>query len=141
MLLPTCYLLNTVITWNFFGLFNLYRNDAFAARTLLAAIDHNCHLHRKALITKDGKLKYNKVFSKRSNNWRVSVVKEEKAYDYWPTITSKVLQRRKDDKGSILRSVPILEDHPKNIASSIALKPIPKTSDLVEKAISRFSKE
>ena len=119
----------------------IYRNDAFEARTLLAAIDHNCHLHRKPLLTKDGKLKYNKVFSKRSNNWRVSVVKEEKGYDYWDTITCKVLQKRKDDKGSILRSVPIPADHPKNIAPSIALKPIPKTSDLVEQAKSRFSKK
>ena len=107
----------------------------------MAAINHNCHLHRKALLSKDGKLKYNKVFSKRSNNWRISFVKEEKSYDYWATITCKVLQKRKDDKGSILRSVPIPVDHPKNIAPSIALKPIPKTSDLVEQTKSRFSKE
>ena len=106
----------------------------------MAAIDHNCHLHRKPLLTKDGKLKYNKVFSKRSNNWRISVVKEEKGYDYWDAITCKVLQK-KDDKGSILRSVPVPANHPKNIAPSIALKPIPKTSDLVEQAKSRFSKK
>ena len=93
------------------------RNDAFIARTLLAAIDHNSHLHRKPLVTKDGKIQYNKVFSKRSNNWRVSVVKEEKTYEFWPSITTKVLQKRKDDKGSILRSTPIPENHPKNIAA------------------------
>ena len=116
------------------------RNDALTARTLLAAIDHNSHLHQRPLVTKDRKIQYNKVFSKRSNNWRVSVVKEEKTYEFWPSITTKVLQKRKDDKGSILRSTPIPEDHPKNIAASIALKPIPKTSDLVEKSLSRFSK-
>ena len=93
------------------------RNDAYIARTLLAAIDHNSHLHRKPLVTKDGKIQYNKVFSKRSNNWRVSVVKEEKTYEFWPSITTKVLQKRKDDKGSILRSTPIPENHPKNIAA------------------------
>ena len=68
-------------------------------------------------------------------------MKEEKVYDYWPIITFKVLQKKKDDKGSVLCSVPIPEDHPKNIASFITLKLIPKTSDLVEKAILRFSKE
>ena len=116
------------------------RNDAFTARTLLAAIDHNSHLHRKPLVTKDGKIQYNKVFSKRSNNWRVSVVKEEKHMNFGPHYNKGVEQKRKDDKGSILRSTPIPENHPKNIAASIALKPIPKTSDLVEKSLSRFSK-
>ena len=80
---------------------------------LLAAIDHNSHLHRKPLVTKDEKIQYNKVFSKRSNNWRISVVKEEKTYESWPNVTTKVLQKRKDDKGSILRSTPIPKDHPK----------------------------
>lgn len=36
-------------------------------RTYLAAIDHNAHLFRKAAVTKDGKPKYNKVYSKRSS--------------------------------------------------------------------------
>ena len=40
-----------------------YRNDAFTARTLLAAIDHNAHIDREPLLTKDG----------------VSVVKEGKS--------------------------------------------------------------
>ena len=117
-----------------------FQNDAFTARTLLAAIDHNAHLHRKTLLTKDGNPKYNKVFSKRSSNWRVSVVKEDKTYDYWTTISTRVLKSRRDDKGSILRSTPLPDDHPQKIAPSIALKPIPKTVDLVEKSLSRFSK-
>ena len=33
-----------------------YKNDAFTARLLLAAIDHNAHLHHKPLLSKDGKL-------------------------------------------------------------------------------------
>lgn len=120
---------------------HLYRNESFTARTLLAAIDHNAHLHRKPLLSKEGNLKYNKVFSKRSKNFRVSVVKKDKEYDYWPSISTRVLQQRKDDKRSILRSTPIPDDHPKNIAPSIAQIPIPRTSDLVEKSLSRYSKE
>ena len=120
---------------------HLYRNESFTARTLLAAIDHNAHLHRKPLLSKEGNLKYNKVFSKRSKNFRVSVVKKDKEYDYWPSISTSVLQQRKDDKRSILRSTPIPDDHPKNIAPSIAQIPIPRTSDLVEKSLSRYSKE
>ena len=119
---------------------HLYRNESFTTRTLLAAIDHNAHLHRKPLLSKEGNLKY-KVFSKRSQNFRVSVVKKDKEYDYWPSISTRVLQQRKDDKRSILRSTPIPDDHPKNIAPSIAQIPIPKTSNLVEKSLSRYSKE
>ena len=90
-----------------------YRNDAFTARTLLAAIDHNAHLQRKPLLSNDGKLKYTKVFSKRSSNWRVSVIKEGKTYDYWTTISTRVLKGFRDDKASILRSTPLPADHPK----------------------------
>jgi hypothetical protein len=52
-----------------------------------------------------------------------------------------MLQKRKDDKGSILWDVPIPTDHPENITTSIALKPISKTSDVFEKSLSRFFKE
>ncbi|CAB4010862.1 Hypothetical predicted protein [Paramuricea clavata] len=68
----------------------------------LAAIDHNAHVFRKAAITASGKPKHNKNREKRV-----------------------------DDEESILRKVEIPKEHPKNIAQSIALKPIPKTSDLV----------
>jgi hypothetical protein len=37
-----------------------------------------------------------------------------------------------------LRKVLVHKDHPKHIAPSIALKPIPKTSDLVQQSLSRF---
>ena len=107
-------------------------------RTYLAAIDHNAHLFRKAAVTKDGKPKYNKVYSKRSKNWRIDEVKEPKSYDYWPTLAARIMQKKIDDQISILRTVHVPADHPKNIAPSIALKPIPKTSDLVQKAYSRF---
>ena len=66
------------------------------------------------------------------------MVKEEKTYESWPNATTKVLQKRKDDKGSILRSTPVPKDHPKKIAASIALTRIPKASDLVEKSLSWF---
>ena len=36
-------------------------------------------------MTATGKLKYNKVYSKRSKNWKLETVKEPKTYDFWPT--------------------------------------------------------
>ena len=43
-------------------------------------------------------------------------------------------------KKTILQKTELTSDHPKNIAPSIAMKPIPKTSDLVQCSLSRFSK-
>lgn len=96
------------------------------------------HVFRKAAVCTTGKLKYNKVYSKRSKNWRVQAVKEPKAYDFWPAIASRILKKRVDDEDSILRKVEIPEEHPKNICPSIALQCIPKTSDLVKQSLSRL---
>ena len=91
-----------------------FRNDSFIARTLLAAIDHNSHLFRRAALNRDGKKKYNKVYSKRSKNWRVTAVLEGKTYDFWAVLTSGILQRKIDDKDSILKKVELSAEHPKN---------------------------
>jgi hypothetical protein len=79
--------------------------------------------------------------SKRSKNWSISVIKEEKTYDYWSVLAYKVLKSRIDDKHTILRRVVITAEHPKRIAPSIAMASIPKTSDLISKALARFSRE
>ena len=105
----------------------------------MAAIDHNNHICRKPKLSKTGKLQYNKVYSKRSKNWSVSVIEEDKTYDYWPVLASKVLENRIDEKHTILRRLEIPVEHPKRIAPSIAMTSIPKTSDLVSKALTRFS--
>ena len=99
----------------------------------MAAINHNAHIGRKPKLSKRGKLKYNKVYSKRSKHWSISVIKEDKTYDYWPHLATKILQNRIDDKQTILRRVVI--------APSTAMAPVLKTSDLVNKAFTRFSKE
>ena len=113
--------------------------NSFYCRTCLAAIDHNSHVFRKSAFSKSGQPKYSKVFSKRSKNWRVEVVKEPNTYEFWPTLGTRILQKRVDDDDSILRKITISPDNPKNIDPSIALKPIPKTIDLVKKSLSRFA--
>jgi hypothetical protein len=130
--------------YNYVNLFiklqHCFRNDSFIARTLLAAIDHNSHLFRRAALNKDGKKKYNKVYSKRSKNWRVTTVLEEKTYDFWAALTSGILQMRIDDKDSILKKVELSAEHPKNICHSIAMQPVPATQEIVDRALSRFAK-
>ena len=116
-----------------------YRNEAFYGRTCLAAIDNNAHAFRKPALTKSGKPKFNKVYSKRSKNWRVQPVKETKEYKYWPALAIRIMQKRLSDKETILRKVEIAQSHPKNIAPSIAGKPVPSTSDLARQSLSRFA--
>ena len=106
---------------------------------MLAAIDHNTNIKRSPALSVSGQLKYSKVYSKRSKNWRVSLVKEDKSYDYWPVLSSRILGKRIGDDENITRKVVLPPDHPKHIAPSIAMQPIPKTSDLVQQSLSRFS--
>ena len=114
------------------------RNEVFTARTQLAAIDHNWHLFRQPSLSRDGKFMYKKVYSKRSGNWRLQTVKEEKNYGFWPTLARDVLQNRMDDHERQNRKVEVSSHHPKNISKSISMKPIPETSDLLRKSLSRF---
>ena len=109
------------------------------ARTLVAVIDHNNNLDRSPSLTWSGDPKLHKIYSKRSKNWRAQVVKEKKLYDFWPTLVSRIMQSRVADNETILRESEMPSDHPKTMAPSIAMKPVPKTRELLKK--SRFSKD
>jgi cystathionine beta-lyase family protein involved in aluminum resistance len=67
-----------------------------------------------AAVTAKGKQKYNKVYSKRSKNWRIVTVKESKTYDFWPMLAARIMQKIIDDEESIKRKVVIPKEHPKN---------------------------
>ena len=63
----------------------LVRYEVFTGRCLLAVLDHNFHLFRKEI---QGKFK--KLYSRRSGNWRVEAVKEDKSYSYWPALIADI---------------------------------------------------
>ena len=102
----------------------------------MAALDHNFHLFRKVI---EGRLK--KLYSKRSGNWRVEAVKEEKSYKYWPVLVSDILRKRVDDKETATRPVVLSPTDPKHLAPTIAMKESPATEDLVTAKLSRFKKQ
>lgn len=66
--------------------------EVFTGRCLLAVLDHNFHLFRKEI---QGKFK--KLYSRRSGNWRVEAVKEDKSYSYWPALIADILCKRAED--------------------------------------------
>jgi hypothetical protein len=95
------------------------------ARIQLAVIDHNCHIFRKPFLTKSGKNKYRKSYSKRSKKWKITKVLEDKSYKYWNNLACRILELRLRDSKTVLRKVTLPDNHPKKISTSISLKPIP----------------
>ena len=60
----------------------IFYSYVFIARTLLAAIDHNCHIHRNILKSADGEEQYDRRWSRRTKEWNVVARKEKKTYGY-----------------------------------------------------------
>ena len=103
-------------------------------RSLLAAIDHNHHLHRKQAINSKGEPVYSGRWSKRVKRWKVIVIKEKKTYSYFLIMCAGVLKLL----GTGSAAPTVYEDHPRNIAPTIARIPAPPTSTLVHEHVSRF---
>lgn len=82
---------NYVISeWIFFLFISRY--PYFVMRILLAAIDHNFHLFRKPKQSPGGKLVGHRKHSKRTQRYHAEVVKEEKAYYYFPYMVARMLE-------------------------------------------------
>ena len=48
----------------------------------LAAIDHNYHQHLSPKLNKDGSVRHHRKWSRRSKQWLVIEVREDKPYEY-----------------------------------------------------------
>ena len=108
----------------------------FTGRCLLAVLDHNFHLFRKEI---EGR--YKKLYSKRSVNWRVEAVKEDKSYSYWPRLITEILCKRAEDPETTARQVIVSPTNPQHLAPTIAMRESPTTEDLVAARLSRFNKQ
>ena len=105
---------------------------------LLAPLDHNMHAFRQQATTKDGKPIWKKHYSKRTKHWHPQPVKAEKAFEYIPYLMATILKGRADDTTSAERVVPLPEEHPRNLAPTIALRESPELFKLVQEYQSRF---
>ena len=99
-------------------------------------MDHNFHLFRKEI---EGG--YKKLYSKRSGNWRVEAVKEEKSYSYWSSLMAEILQKRAEDPETSTRHAVVLPTNPQHLAPTIAMRESPTTEELVATRLFRFQKE
>ena len=92
---------------------------------LIAVIDHN-NLARKLSLSSSVDLKYHKAYSKRSEHWSPQGTKEDKTHAFWPLV-SRML------KTALLISRSFAKFcYFKNTTPTIAMKPVPKTNDVVE---------
>ena len=99
---------------------------AFCIRLLLAALDHNLHIFRPQATTKNGQPIWKKQYSKRTMRWHPEPVRVEKCYEYVPHLMASILKARVEDQESAGRVVSLPENHPRNLAPTIALRESPE---------------
>lgn len=116
-------------------MFNRY--EGLFARSLLAAIDHNHHLHRKQARNAKGELVFSRRWSKRAKRWKVVIVKEKKTYSYLPVMCASLLKEASKEFMKKIKPVSS-KQNPKKVAPTIASLPAPSTSELVKEHVSRF---
>lgn len=118
-----------------------YTPHVYTARTLLAALDHNANCDRPAAVKKDGSLRQQRYYSKKSGHWSVCHVKEEKTYPYVSDIISSCIEKRLIDPIRMNRPVVLDADDPRRISKTLASVEPPPTAQLVEEKKSRFPLE
>uniref|UniRef100_A0AAV2LXL5 Uncharacterized protein n=1 Tax=Knipowitschia caucasica TaxID=637954 RepID=A0AAV2LXL5_KNICA len=69
-----------------------FSHKVYEARTFLAGLDYNHHVHRPVLRNADGKVEYKRVFNKKSRQWRLYALKVEKDYAYIEDLQRAILQ-------------------------------------------------
>ena len=108
------------------------------ARSLLAIIDHNHHLHRPYSFDKDNNQIVLRVWSKRAKRWKVFLVKAAKNYSYLPLLHALVLRFREQNQAKVHSKRTKPDNHPTNIQPTIASLPPKSSKELYKEALSRF---
>lgn len=109
-------------------------------RIMLAAIDHNMHLFRGKQLNAAGDERGHRKFSKRTQKFHAEIVKEEKAYSYFPFLMARMLKERCLLQGSFSQKTDDNVFDPKQIAPTIGMKAAPSTEELM-KGPSRLAKK
>lgn len=115
-----------------------YTPPVYQCRNILAALDHNGHLDRTVITNKDGSVRYQRVFQKKSSRWSVTPCKIHKEYKYIPQVVQRILQKRLDDDIGMNRIVALEVDDPRRVSAHLAPIPPPPTRQIVNEQKSRF---
>ena len=96
------------------------------------------HVFQPHSKTADRKFKYARKYSKQTKKWHAEPVKEDKEYKNLPFLPSGVLKHCHDDKGSVRQVVAKPANHPKPLATTIAMKQSTETEELVKFRLARY---
>ena len=128
----------------------------YVARVQFAFIDHNKHLNRPQLKTRDGKLVYTRKWGRRTSKWQVVPIPVSKTYSYMPgmvhtgyyvdtplilyffppELVAKSMYRKHMDKCGVL-IVGVKSAASKTLFPNIASCPALPTEVLLEQHVSR----
>jgi hypothetical protein len=103
------------------------------ARTELAVLDHNHNIGRAQATTKEGLLRYDVVFPKRTKEWVGKPISEPKSHIWRLYLIKEVLSFH--DGKRTAEQIPVPEAVPKNIAYT----PRPPKEDVIKRHRSRFA--
>lgn len=110
--------------------------DAYEARTFLAALDYNHHNHRPVHVNNKGQVSQKRLYSKKSQRYRVQTVKEAKNYSYIPDLQTKILHIRLHSTGGLPRKRSFRAEDPRFLGPLSGILP-PPTAELVQSQVRR----
>ncbi|XP_067287194.1 uncharacterized protein [Pseudorasbora parva] len=113
-----------------------YKPAVYRTRTILAAIDYNCHNHRLPSRNRDGHKIYRRYYNKRSKSWSVYTMKEKKDYSYIPDLQRAIVAKRMQSGGGLPRKLTLRTDDPRHLGLLAPVQP-PPTAELVRTHVTR----
>ena len=112
----------------------------YKARKQLAAVDWSYHkdLPPCTSSTHDGEIMVTRKYNQRKKSWDSKIIKKEKDYTYVYLMIAKALDRRMQDRKSILRLAVLEADNPRKISATIAHVEPDASRDFHMRKMSRF---
>lgn len=104
-----------------------HKPPAYRVRNRLAALDYNIHIDRPVLLNKNGEIRKQRIYSKRTSVWYYYPVKEGKGYPHIPQLMVEIVRKRLLDHIGMNRVVPLEPDDPRWLSSKLAPIPPPPT--------------
>ncbi|XP_037634268.1 uncharacterized protein si:ch211-40k21.5 [Sebastes umbrosus] len=108
----------------------------YSARTLLAGLDYNHHVHRPVQRKADGSIEYRKLYNKKSRKWSLYTMKVDKDYGYIPDLQRAILRSRTTADRGMPRVRRQRPDDPRQYGLLCGIPP-PTTEELLHTQVSR----
>ena len=80
-------------------------------------------------------------YNQRTKSWDSKVLKKSKDYAYVTLMVARVLNARLVDSRKVTRKIPLGDDDPRRISSTIAAVPPEESTEIHKRKVSRFPAE